>query len=89
MILAQPAVLRIEGAKPCLPGHLSRLLPIELAVYRDLSRSSKFNNYPPFLEYLFDLGRETGHAWITEHRAALGQRSTINLQQLLPEGAYG
>jgi len=50
-------------------------------------RSSKFNNYPPFLEYLFDLGRQTGDAWIAEHGAALGQRSTINLQQLLPEGA--
>jgi NTE family protein len=50
-------------------------------------RSSKFNNYPPFLEYLFDIGRQTGDAWIAEHGAALGQRSTINLQQLLPEGA--
>ena len=50
-------------------------------------RSSKFNNYPPFLEYLFDLGRQTGDAWIAQHGAALGQRSTMNLQQLLPEGA--
>jgi NTE family protein len=49
--------------------------------------SSKLNNYPPLLEYLFDLGRQTGDAWIAQHGAALGQRSTIDLQQLLPEGA--
>jgi NTE family protein len=46
--------------------------------------SSKRNNYPPLLEYLFDLGRQAGEAWIAEHRAALGQHSTIDLERLLP-----
>jgi len=32
--------MRIEWAKPCLPRHLSRLLPIELAVYRDLQEAN-------------------------------------------------
>jgi hypothetical protein len=46
--------------------------------------SSKRNNYPPLLEYLFGVGRQAGEAWIAEHRDALGQRSTIDLERLLP-----
>lgn len=49
--------------------------------------SSKLNNYAALLEYLFDLGRQTGDAWLAQYRAAIGQRSTIDLQQLLPVGA--
>jgi NTE family protein len=45
--------------------------------------SSKLNNYPAFLEHLFDAGRRTGEAWFEEHGAALGKQSTINLQKLL------
>jgi hypothetical protein len=29
--------------------------------------SSKLNNYPPLLEYLFNLGRQTGDAWIAQY----------------------
>jgi len=50
--------------------------------------SSKLNNYPPFLEYLFDLGRQTGEAWITQNGNALGQRSTMDVQRLLPGGIW-
>ena len=46
--------------------------------------SSKLNNYPPLLEYLFNLGRQTCDAWIAQNGDALGQRSTMDLQQLLP-----
>jgi len=46
--------------------------------------SSKGNNYPPFLEYLFGLGRQAGDAWFTEHGEALGQQSTADLKRLLP-----
>jgi NTE family protein len=46
--------------------------------------SSKLNNYPPLLEYLFNLGRQTGDAWIAQNREALGQRSTMDVQRLLP-----
>ena len=46
--------------------------------------SSKLNNYPPLLEYLFNLGRRTGDAWIAQNREALGQRSTMDVQRLLP-----
>jgi NTE family protein len=46
--------------------------------------SSKLNNYPPLLEYLFDLGRQTCDAWIAQYGDALGQRSTTDVQQLLP-----
>jgi NTE family protein len=45
--------------------------------------SSKFNNYPPFLEHLFDAGRRTGEAWFKKHGAALGKQSTVNPQDLL------
>jgi hypothetical protein len=43
--------------------------------------SSKSNNYPPLLEYLFDLGRQAGDAWFAEHGDALGQRSTMDLER--------
>jgi NTE family protein len=46
--------------------------------------SSKLNNYPPLLQYLFNLGRQTADAWIAQHGEALGQRSTMDVQQLLP-----
>jgi len=46
--------------------------------------SSKLNNYPPLLEYLFNLGRQTGDAWIAQNGEALGQRSTMDVQRLLP-----
>jgi NTE family protein len=46
--------------------------------------SSKLNNYSPMLEYLFNLGRQTGDAWIAQNGDALGQRSTLDVQQLLP-----
>ena len=46
--------------------------------------SSKLNDYPPLLEYLFDLSRQTCDAWIAQHGEALGQRSTMDVQRLLP-----
>jgi NTE family protein len=49
--------------------------------------SSKLNNCPQLLEYLFDLGRQTCDAWIAQNGEALGQRSTIDLKQLL-RGAW-
>lgn len=50
--------------------------------------SSKRNNYPPLLEYLFNLGRQTGDGWITQHGSALGQRSTVDLEQFLPSNVW-
>jgi len=47
-------------------------------------RSSKLNNYPPLLEYLFNLGRQTADAWMAQNGDAVGQRSTMDVQQLLP-----
>jgi NTE family protein len=46
--------------------------------------SSKANNYPAMLEYLFDLGRQTAGAWFADHGKDIGQRSTLDLQKLLP-----
>jgi NTE family protein len=51
--------------------------------------SSKLNNYPPLLEHLFDLGRQTCDRWIAQYGDALGQRSTMDVQQLLsPESGW-
>jgi NTE family protein len=50
--------------------------------------SSKLNNYPPLLEYLFDLGRQTCDAWLGQHKDSLGQRSTMNVQHLLPGSVW-
>jgi len=49
-----------------------------------LDSSSKLNNYPAFLEFLFDNGRQTADAWFAQHRAAIGKSSTIDLKKLLP-----
>jgi NTE family protein len=50
--------------------------------------SSKLNNYPPFLEHLFSLGWQTGDAWIAQNGEALGQRSTRDIQHLLPGSVW-
>jgi hypothetical protein len=55
---------------------------------RKFPASSKLNNYPPFLEYLFDLGRQTCDAWVAQNEKALGQHSTIDVQQLLPMSVW-
>jgi hypothetical protein len=46
--------------------------------------SSKANNYPALLEYLFDLGRKTADAWFARYGTEIGHRSTFDLQKLLP-----
>jgi NTE family protein len=51
--------------------------------------SSKSNNYPPMLEYLHDLGWQTADAWMKQNENAIGQRSTLDLQQLLPVSVWG
>jgi NTE family protein len=51
--------------------------------------SSKSNNYPPMLEYLHDLGRQTADSWMAQNGDALGLRSTLDLQQLLPMSVWG
>ena len=54
------------------------------AIMEAMAGSSKLNNSPALLEYLFELGRKTADAWWVEHEAAIGQRSTVDLQKLLP-----
>jgi hypothetical protein len=45
---------------------------------------SKLNNSMPLLEYLFDLGRKTADEWWAGNGEAIGQRSSADLQKLLP-----
>lgn len=58
------------------------------SIMEKLPMSSKLNNYPPFLEHLFNLGRQTGDAWIAKNGDALGLRSTMDVQQLLPGSVW-
>jgi NTE family protein len=46
--------------------------------------TTKLNNAPAFLNYLFDLGRTTAERWFATEGTHLGQRSTIDLTRLLP-----
>jgi hypothetical protein len=38
---------------------------------------------------LFDLGRQTCDAWLAQNADALGERSTVDLQELLPAKVWG
>lgn len=58
------------------------------ALLEKLPLSSKRNNYAPFLEYLFDNGRQAADAWLSTHAAAIGERSTIDLRNLLQEDIW-
>lgn len=85
-IAALAAVLRLVDE-----GHLDRkrfgrirFHCIEASsVMEKFPASSKLNNYQKLLEYLFDLGRETGHAWLKKNGAAIGERSTVDLEKLV------
>ena len=46
--------------------------------------STKMNNAPAFLDYLFNLGRATAEQWLDMRGADVGQRSTIDPTRLLP-----
>jgi NTE family protein len=52
-----------------------------------IAPSTKLNDSPAFLRFLFDLGRKTADEWFAGHGDELGHRSTIDLQKLLPVGA--
>ena len=90
------SVGRFIGTRPKLidEGHLDRerfgrflFHGIEASsLMEKFPQSSKANNYPAMLEYLFDLGRQTADAWLTRHGKDIGHRSTFDLQALLPIG---
>ena len=74
-----------QGAPPGHRGYGAPLHIIEASpIMERFPMSSKLNNYPPLLEYLFVLGRQTCDRWIAQHGEALGRRSTMDVQQLLP-----
>jgi NTE family protein len=57
------------------------------AVMERFPRTSKSNNHPTMLKYLFEIGSLTADAWLAKNRAKLGKQSTYDLRQLLPPGA--
>ena len=46
--------------------------------------TSKMNNDPAFLRHLHALGAAATERWLAESRAAVGQRSTVDLSGLMP-----
>jgi NTE family protein len=48
-----------------------------------LPLSSKRNNYPAFLEYLFEAGRQSAKVWLDKHATALGKHSSVDLRNVL------
>jgi NTE family protein len=49
--------------------------------------STRLNYSTGFLEHMFDLGRTRADRWLAANRSALGERSTLDLQSLLPVSA--
>jgi NTE family protein len=46
--------------------------------------SSKMNNHPDFLRHLHAIGASAAERWLTEHRDAVGNRSTVDVSGLVP-----
>jgi NTE family protein len=51
--------------------------------FEKMPASTKRNNSPNFLKFLFDLGRTTAEEWLDCNREAIGQRSTLDLTKLV------
>ena len=62
-----------------------RVHTVRNSVMTDLGYSSKLNAEWAFLKMLFDEGRQSADAFLTNHRDDLGVRSTANLDALLEE----
>jgi len=48
-----------------------------------IPHSTKLNNSPAFMDFLFRLGRTTADEWVAKNNDAIGNRSTIDLTKLL------
>jgi len=64
-------------------GHI-RFHGIEASDMMEQMAGSKLNNSMALLEYLFGLGRKTADEWWADHGEFIGQRSSVDLQKLLP-----
>ena len=51
-------------------------------VIAELSAETKLAAHLGFFGMLAELGRNRAHAWLQAHHAALGRRSTVDLEQL-------
>jgi NTE family protein len=60
-----------------------RLHMVRNDVMVELGYSSKLNAEWAFLEWLRDAGRQAGDAFLRDHGAALGKRSSLDLDALL------
>jgi len=49
---------------------------------RDLDASSKLNAEWAFLEYLFEIGRETAQTWLADHFDDLGSQSSVDIREM-------
>jgi NTE family protein len=51
--------------------------------FEKIPASTKLNNSPAFLKFLFDLGRMTADEWLDGYRDAIGKRSTLDMTTLV------
>ena len=51
-------------------------------IMQNLGVSSKLNADWHFLHHLFELGRKRTDAWLSEHFAALGERDTVDVEEM-------
>lgn len=49
-----------------------------------LGSSSKMNNHPAFLRYLYGYGRQAADTWLESHLHEVGKHSTVDLANLTP-----
>jgi hypothetical protein len=93
-----PYIIRLQKGLPLSGSRRNRSIstrsvvcqshPLKFGPEALLRLSRRLTKYPPLLQYLFNLGRQTADAWIAQHGDALGQRSTMDVQQLLPRGIW-
>ena len=57
--------------------------------FEKIPASTKLNNSPAFLKFLFDLGRMTADEWLDGHREAIGQCSTLESEKASAAGSNG
>lgn len=54
-----------------------------------IAASTKLNNSPTFLAYLFDLGRKAADDWFAHYGEAIGNRTTFEFEKLMPDEYWG
>jgi len=74
----------VRSAAAEAPFRLLHVHGIGDEVLAAFGASSKMNNEWAFLQHLHEIGWQAADRWLTENRAAIGVRSTVDLSGLIP-----